>query len=182
MQGYLTAMNSYATFAGRTSRAEFWRAHIVLLPLMLIAFSVFGPSTSPRSVWATLFFVLIVVPHVIPWAALAVRRLHDMDQTGWWALLALVPLIMVLPLGLTTLLVWTCRAGTPGPNGFGAGPRGSSPMPHSPETADNVSAPAKSPDVVREIERLAGLKAAGGLSQAEFDALKAQALAQAYGA
>jgi len=75
--------------------------------------------------------------------------------------------------------VWACRAGTPGPNDFGAEPRGSNPVPHSPETAVNVSAPAKSPDIVGEIERLAGLKAAGSLSQAEFDALKAQALAQA---
>jgi uncharacterized membrane protein YhaH (DUF805 family) len=50
--------------------------------------------------------------------ALSVRRLHDVDRTGWWYLLGLVPF-----LGGIVLLVWFCTDGTRGSNRFGADPK-----------------------------------------------------------
>jgi len=44
----------------------------------------------------------------------AIRRLHDLDLSGWWCLLGLVPLVNVL-LGLFLLL----KGGTDGVNRFG---------------------------------------------------------------
>jgi uncharacterized membrane protein YhaH (DUF805 family) len=43
-----------------------------------------------------------------------VRRLHDIDRSGWWILIGLVPLI-----GWIILIYWYTREGTPGLNQFG---------------------------------------------------------------
>lgn len=113
MGAYLDAMRNYAVFQGRTSRAEYWRAHIVFGPLMLVAFVGLGlPFTGEsRSIWPALLFLLIVLPHTVPWAALTVRRLHDMDQSGWWALIGLAPAVEVVPFGLVALLLWCGQRG-----------------------------------------------------------------------
>jgi len=47
-----------------------------------------------------------------------VRRLHDIDRTGWWLLIALVPLV-----GAIVLLVFAVQAGTQGDNQYGPDPR-----------------------------------------------------------
>ena len=54
----------------------------------------------------------------LPGLAVAVRRLHDVDRSGWWLLLAFVPLI-----GIIVLIVWWCTEGTRGPNRFGPDPK-----------------------------------------------------------
>ena len=44
-----------------------------------------------------------------------VRLLHDIGKTGWWLLLALIPLI-----GTIILFFWMIRKGTDGSNAYGA--------------------------------------------------------------
>ena len=56
---------------------------------------------------------------LIPSLAVAARRLHDTDKSGWWQLIALVPLI-----GWIILLVFLCSDSKPGANRFGANPKG----------------------------------------------------------
>jgi uncharacterized membrane protein YhaH (DUF805 family) len=55
----------------------------------------------------------------LPTLAVAVRRLHDTDRTGWWILIGLIPLI-----GWIIYLVFMCQRGTEGPNRFGEDPLG----------------------------------------------------------
>ena len=66
-----------------------------------------------------LFFVVGVVYVVLFFVtlALAVRRLHDTDRSGWWYLISLVPF------GGIVLLVFFVGASTPGPNRFGPVPQ-----------------------------------------------------------
>jgi len=45
-----------------------------------------------------------------------VRRLHDLDRTGWWLLIAFTGI------GIILLIVWNCMKGTTGSNSFGADP------------------------------------------------------------
>src|SRR5215207_1932308 len=45
---------------------------------------------------------------LIPTLAVIVRRLHDIDRTGWWILINLIPLI-----GTIVLLVFALTPGTP---------------------------------------------------------------------
>ncbi len=55
---------------------------------------------------------------LIPSIAVSVRRLHDIDRTGWWVLIALVPLI-----GWIVLLVFHVQDSTPGTNRYGPNPK-----------------------------------------------------------
>lgn len=51
---------------------------------------------------------------IVPSIAVSIRRLHDTDRSGWWALVGIVPL-----LGAIALLVFMALPGTPGRNRFG---------------------------------------------------------------
>ena len=64
----------------------------------------------------------------LPSLAVAVRRLHDTDRSGWWILIGLIPIIGWIP-----LLVWFCTDSKAdnqyGPNPKNAGPDGGYPPP-----------------------------------------------------
>ena len=49
--------------------------------------------------------------------SVGVRRLHDLDKSGWWLLVWLVPI-----LGALLLIYWFVQAGTHGANRFGPEP------------------------------------------------------------
>jgi len=55
---------------------------------------------------------------IIPVIALCVRRLHDTDRSGAWALLYLVPII-----GWLVLFVFACLEGNSGSNRYGNDPK-----------------------------------------------------------
>ncbi len=59
---------------------------------------------------------LVSLALFLPGLAVSVRRLHDLDRTGWWLLLVFTVI------GVILLLVWDCMKGTPGPNRFGPDP------------------------------------------------------------
>ena len=179
MGGYTIAMHKYNCFVGRASRAEFWHFFVAYtivagffgLPALILAAilnAVINIDSLPMIMVAFLGF------HVIPGLAVAVRRMHDIDFSGWWCLLP--PLIPVLAL----------IRGRSGANRYGAEP---DPIPvwkGHPTAWENKSerpehtappAPQAAPsDIITEIERLSALRAAGGLSEAEYEALKAEAL------
>lgn len=54
----------------------------------------------------------------IPSLAVAIRRMHDVDKSGWMLLLGLIPLV-----GMIVLLVFFLMEGTRGPNLFGPDPK-----------------------------------------------------------
>jgi uncharacterized membrane protein YhaH (DUF805 family) len=54
---------------------------------------------------------------IIPGLAVTVRRLHDLDKSGWHLLIGLIPLV-----GGIILLIWYCTEGTRGPNRYGPDP------------------------------------------------------------
>ena len=54
---------------------------------------------------------------MLPSIAVSVRRLHDIDKSGWWVLLSLIPIV-----GIIVLIVWYVRAGQTGNNRFGDDP------------------------------------------------------------
>ena len=63
--------------------------------------------------WVFLVFIMLVFT-IIPVVNITIRRLHDVNQSGWLALLMLVPVI-----GPLVLLNWTVKAGGPEENRFG---------------------------------------------------------------
>ncbi|HET7384403.1 MAG TPA: DUF805 domain-containing protein [Pseudolabrys sp.] len=109
-----SVFGKYATFRGRACRSEYWYFYlfdmIVLLIAGIVDLAIFGSDVSVvGSIWA--------LATLIPVIAVGVRRLHDIDRTGWWLLLSFVPLI-----GWIILLVWFCTRGTTSANRFGNNP------------------------------------------------------------
>ena len=60
--------------------------------------------------------MLVSLALILPGVAVSVRRLHDIDRTGWWILLGFTVI------GALVLIYWACQRGTPGPNRFGPDP------------------------------------------------------------
>jgi uncharacterized membrane protein YhaH (DUF805 family) len=64
--------------------------------------------------WTRLATLFAVLWFLLPTATVMVRRLHDMNRSGQWLLIALVPV-----LGVVVLLVLALMPGTSGPNRYG---------------------------------------------------------------
>ncbi|MFA7259468.1 MAG: DUF805 domain-containing protein [Aeromonas bestiarum] len=79
---YLLAWRRYADFSGRSSRKEFWM--FMLVTLMCIALDVGINGLSGLEVGYS-------VVSTIPMVAVIVRRLHDIDRSGWWGWIFFVP-------------------------------------------------------------------------------------------
>jgi uncharacterized membrane protein YhaH (DUF805 family) len=116
--GFTEAISSgfrnYVGFSGRACRSEYWYwtlfAIIVSLVALVIDMMVF-PDMEIRPVNTVASLALF-----LPGLAVAIRRLHDLDRTGWWFLIAFTVI------GLILLLVWDCMKGTTGPNRYGPDP------------------------------------------------------------
>jgi len=100
--------SNYVNFAGRACRSEYWYWTLFVFiggVVTLIIDSVIGVSVT-----STIWELATILPNI----AIAVRRLHDTDRSGWWLLLGLIPLV-----GAIILIIWFCGKGTDGPNRFG---------------------------------------------------------------
>ena len=111
MNWFLIALKKYAVFNGRASRSEFWYftlfQMIIVIGLMLIELSM--GMTGIIGMIASLALLL-------PAIAVGVRRLHDTDKSGWWMLLAIVPIVSLI------LIIFFVKKGTDGDNRFGSDP------------------------------------------------------------
>ena len=65
------------------------------------------------AIGAQLLTAILALGLLIPSIAVGVRRLHDLDKSGWWLLLGLIPIVGLI------LLYWFCQPGTPGANQYG---------------------------------------------------------------
>ena len=107
-------LKKYADFKGRTSRRDFWK-FILAFGLIFSALLMFeGPMRGPESHFFSKAFEVIMA---IPFLAIGARRLHDIDRSGWFQLLSLIPVV-----GSIVMLVFFLKKGTPGPNRFGPAP------------------------------------------------------------
>ena len=119
MEWFRKALYNYSDFAGRAHRTEFWFFMLFYILLVIVASFVDGMLNTVF--WGGslgLFSGLVQLVLVVPYLAVAVRRLHDTNRSGWWLLLHFVPL-----LGLV-LLVFYLLEGTPGSNDYGPNPWG----------------------------------------------------------
>ena len=108
----------YATFSGRAQRREFWLFVLIYLILLLIAYGVdIAIGTYDEENGIGVVGGILILALLIPNLAVSVRRLHDTDRSGWWILIALIPLI-----GPISFLVLAILNGTDVENRFGANP------------------------------------------------------------
>jgi len=107
-----SGFNNYINFSGRAQRSAFWWWVLFINILVWIAVFIDGVVFGGPSALYGIAFLAILLPTI----AVTVRRLHDLDRSGWWLLLALTGI------GGIVLLIWYCMTGTNGPNQYGPNP------------------------------------------------------------
>ena len=112
-QAISSGFSNYVNFAGRAVRSEYWYWVLFVIVVSIVA------SIIDAVLGTTLFNPIFSLAVLLPSIAVGVRRLHDLDRSGWWLLLSLIPLI-----GAIVLIVWFVGRGTPGANRFGPDPLG----------------------------------------------------------
>jgi uncharacterized membrane protein YhaH (DUF805 family) len=116
---YLEALKKYAVFDGRARRKEYWYFvlfNIIVAIVLSLIDRLIGTIFYGQSIGLLSGIYSLAV--IIPTLAVTVRRLHDIDRTGWWIFINLIPLI-----GTIVLLVFEVTPGTPGSNRFGPDPK-----------------------------------------------------------
>jgi uncharacterized membrane protein YhaH (DUF805 family) len=118
---YLEALKKYAVFSGRSRRMEYWYFVLfnIIVSIVLGAIDGLLLGTLDSGMGVGLLSGIYSLAVLIPTLAVTVRRLHDIDRSGWWILIGLVPLI-----GAIVLLVFALLEGTPGDNQYGPNPKG----------------------------------------------------------
>lgn len=106
-----SVFSNYVTFSGRAPRSEYW---YFCLFVFLVSIGIgIVEGVIGTEVIGSLFSLAVLLPSI----AVSVRRLHDIDKSGWWLLICLIPLI-----GMIILLIWACSKGTDGDNRYGSDP------------------------------------------------------------
>lgn len=111
MEYFTGALKKYADFTGRARRKEYWMFVLFYL-IFYIVLSVID-SFIGSMILSGLFSLALLVPSI----SIAARRLHDTGRTGWWQLIALIPL-----LGTIVLIVFLAQD-SHDENKYGANPK-----------------------------------------------------------
>ncbi|RQR53236.1 DUF805 domain-containing protein [Burkholderia sp. Bp9126] len=114
-----SVFNQYARFDGRARRAEYWYFALLTFFVSIACQLVTMVDSNATTIALLLSIVaaLISLALIVPSISVTVRRLHDIGRSGWFLLIALIPIV-----GSIILLVWMCSRGNDGPNRFGPDP------------------------------------------------------------
>ena len=114
-QAIAAGFTDYINFQARSTRSAYWYFVLFLViggfitgiaDVLLFQPQYVGPING-----------IFSVATIIPSLSVSVRRLHDIGRTGWWLLLALIPII-----GWIVLIVWACQPTDPQTNAYGPPP------------------------------------------------------------
>ena len=100
-----TCFFKYAVFSGRASRSEFWWFALfgllggivtAVIDVMILGYSseAYGPTN-----------IIFTVITFLPYLAVGARRLHDINRSGWWQLITLTVI------GIILLIIWWATVG-----------------------------------------------------------------------
>ncbi len=110
-----SGFRNYVGFGGRACRSEYWYWALFVVIFSIVTFmldSLLFPD-NPARLLNSLFSLAVFLPGL----AMAIRRLHDIDKSGWWVLIVLIPIV-----GLIIFIVWAIKQGDEANNRFGANP------------------------------------------------------------
>ena len=110
-QAITSGFSNYVNFSDRAVRSEYWY-WVLFVILVDIVTNIIDLALGVQ-VTTSLFGLATFLPSL----AIGIRRLHDLDRTGWWILLSFIPIV-----GWIILIIWNCTKGTAGSNRFGADP------------------------------------------------------------
>ena len=109
-----TCFNKYADFSGRALRSEFWFFCLftflggiitVIIDVIILGYSVesYGPIN-----------LIFSVGVLLPSFAVTTRRLHDINRSGWWQLL------YITIIGIVLVVIWCATEGENKKNKYGS--------------------------------------------------------------
>lgn len=119
MEWFIFTLRRYNNFSGRSRRTEYWRFVLFYILLAIGAHfldSLFG-FADVGSIFGPIYSLYVIIL-LLPTIAVAVRRLHDIDKSGWWLFVGFIPII-----GFIWLLIYFLREGTNGDNDYGPDPK-----------------------------------------------------------
>ena len=128
--GFVEASKSYLVkwlnFKERTSRSEYWWGYLFSVIFSFAIGFIIGIAAAlmgveEGSTTMGLLQLPLTLFIMIAGLSLGVRRLHDIDRSGWWCL------IIFTIIGIFVLIYWACKKGNEGENRFGADPLGPQP-------------------------------------------------------
>ena len=99
-QAISTCMGKYFTFSGRAKRSEYWWFYLFTILMgwgaTLVGAVTFGPGDPAADVMSSILSLIFFMPAL----AAGSRRLHDIGKSGWWQLLILTVI------GIILLIIW----------------------------------------------------------------------------
>jgi uncharacterized membrane protein YhaH (DUF805 family) len=104
-----SGFDHYVKFDGRASRPAYWWWFLFVV-LVSIAANIIDFALISPGVLSGLVGLALLLPNL----SVSIRRLHDTGRTGWWILIALVPLI-----GFIVLLIFYLQPSDPADNQWG---------------------------------------------------------------
>jgi uncharacterized membrane protein YhaH (DUF805 family) len=107
-----SGFSNYVNFSGRAARSEYWFWTLFVVIVSIVCNIIDMVAT------AGILGIIVGLGLFLPGLAVSIRRLHDLDRTGWWVLIAFTGI------GIILLIVWACMKGTDGPNQYGPDPLG----------------------------------------------------------
>jgi uncharacterized membrane protein YhaH (DUF805 family) len=121
MKEFLTVFRRWRDFSGRSSRREYWMFTLVL---MIIAFvlgildgvmlGVMGYTLNEAETQLFTLGNAYSLVTLIPSISVSVRRLHDIDKSGWWLLLVFTGI------GILLIIYWACLGSDEDENRYGS--------------------------------------------------------------
>ena len=99
-QAIATCMSKYFTFSGRAKRSEYWWFYLFTVLMgwgaSLVGAATFGPGDPAADIMSGVLSLVFIIPAL----AAGSRRLHDIGKSGWWQLL------IITIIGIILLIVW----------------------------------------------------------------------------
>lgn len=108
MDWYLMVIKNYAGFNGRARRKEYWM-FALFSTIISIVLTIIDKATGVNFI-STIYSLAVLVPSI----AVGIRRMHDVNKSGWYILIPIYNLILA------------CTNGDSGENNYGSDPKGGS--------------------------------------------------------
>lgn len=118
---YFEVLKKYAVFGGRANRKEYWMFFLFNFIISFVL-TVIDMQISPnrdQGLFSNIYSLAVLVPGL----AVAVRRMHDVNKSGWYLLIPVYNLILAL------------TGGTKGDNKYGPEPSAANAAPDEKKTA-----------------------------------------------
>ena len=108
VSNYISVLKSYANFSGRARRSEYWH---FMLANFVVSFAVGFVVGLISPTVASFLSMVYTLATLVPAIALCIRRMHDVDKSGWFALIPIYNFILAI------------TEGTQGANQYGLDPK-----------------------------------------------------------